>query len=239
MLIDLHAHSALSKCCKIDGKDNLLVAKENGIDGFVLTNHYDRSYLINDDKIEYANRYINEYYYVKKWADELGMKAYFGVEVTMAKHNNVHILLYGVEPEFLLDYPDLYDYEIKDLYELAHNNNAILVQAHPFRGNKNVLLDLNYLDGIEANCHTIKEGPHLDLVSKIAIEYNKILTCGGDFHNDSPRAKCGVYLPDDISDIKDIVFYLKSTNEIKLCVQIGKTQDTVVDYIFTKGDYNA
>ena len=37
---------------------------------------------------------------------------------------------------------------------------------------------------------------------------------GGDFHNDSPRAKCGVYLPDDISDIKDIVFYLKSTNEI-------------------------
>lgn len=234
MLIDLHAHSALSKCCKIDGKDALLVAIENGMDGFVLTNHYDRSYLINEDKLEYANRYINEYYYVKNWADKLGVKAYFGVEVTMAKHNNVHILLYGVEPEFLLEFPDLYDYHLKDLYELAHKYNSILVQAHPFRDNRNVLQDLNYLDGIEANCHTIKEGPHLQLVSNIAKENNKIITCGGDFHNDAPRAKCGVYLSDDLNNIIDIVNYLKQTKEIKLCVQIGKTQKTVIDYIYYK-----
>ena len=63
MLIDLHAHSALSRCCKIDGIESLKVAKQFGMDGFVLTNHYDKSYLINDDQIEYANRYINEYYY--------------------------------------------------------------------------------------------------------------------------------------------------------------------------------
>lgn len=233
MLIDLHAHSALSWCCKIDGKDNLLVAKANGMDGFVLTNHYDRCYLVNDDKIEYAKRYINEFYYVKEWADKLGLKAYFGVEVTMAKHNNVHILLYGVEPEFLLEYPNLYDHELKDLYALAHRYNAILVQAHPYRNNKDVMQDLNYLDGIEANCHTIFEGPHLEKVSQIASQNKKILTCGGDFHNDAPRAKCGVYLPDDIKDAMDIVKYLKSAKEIKLCVQVGKTQDTVIDYIYT------
>ena len=29
MLIDLHAHSALSRCCKIDGKDNLLIYPED------------------------------------------------------------------------------------------------------------------------------------------------------------------------------------------------------------------
>jgi predicted metal-dependent phosphoesterase TrpH len=234
MLIDFHAHSALSRCCKIDGKDALLVAIENGMDGFILTNHYDRCYLINDDKSEYATRYINEYYYVKEWADKLGVKAYFGVEITMAKHDNVHILLYGINPEFLLEYPDLYDYELKDLSELAHKYNSILIQAHPFRNNCNVLQDLNYLDGIEANCHTIKEGPHLELVSNIAKEYKKILTCGGDFHNDASRAKCGVYLPEDLNNIMGIVNYLKQENEIKLCVQLGKSQETVIDYIFSK-----
>ena len=234
MLIDFHAHSALSRCCKMDGKDILLVAKENGMDGIILTNHYDRSYLINDDKLEYANRYINEYYYVNKWAIKFKIKVYFGVEVTMAKHNNVHILLYGIKPEFLLEYPNLYDYELKDLYELAHKNNAILIQAHPFRNNNNVLQDLNYLDGIEANCHTINEGPHIELVAGIAKENKKLLTCGGDFHNDASRAKCGVFLPDYLSDTREIVDYLKQVKEIKLCVQTGKTQETVIEYVYLK-----
>ena len=35
---------------------------------------------------------------------KIGIKCYFGVEVTMSKHNDVHMLVYGVEPEFLLDY---------------------------------------------------------------------------------------------------------------------------------------
>ena len=234
MLIDLHAHSALSRCCKIDGRDNLIMSKELGMGGFVLTNHYDKSYLINDDKLEYANRYINEYYYVNNCAKELGLKAYFGIEVTMSKHNDVHVLVYGVKPEFLLEYPNLYDYTIDELYNLVHQYNAILVQAHPFRKNIDVLLDLNYLDGIEANCHTKNEGPHLSLVSKIAKDNNKILTCGGDFHNDAPKAKCGVYLPDDIEDTLDIVKYLKETNEIKLCVQESKEDSSRIDYIFVK-----
>ena len=234
MLIDLHAHSALSRCCKIDGIESLKVAKEFGIDGFVLTNHYDKAYLINDDKIEYANRYINEYYYVKSGADKLGMKCYFGVEITLSKHNDVHMLLYGVEPDWLLEYPDLYYYDIKDLYELAHKYNAILVQAHPLRKNINVLLDTNYLDGIELNSHTIKEGPHTNEILEIAKTNNLLVTSGGDFHNDSPRPKCGVYLPDNIETTKGIVEYLKSTQEIRMCVQETKESSSVKEVVYIK-----
>lgn len=234
MLIDLHAHSALSKCCKIDGKDNLIISKEVGIDGLVLTNHYDKKYLINDDKLEFAKRYINEYYYVKSCADKLGLKAFFGIEVTMSKNDNVHVLVYGVQPEFLLKYPDLYDYKLEDLFNLVHMNNGILVQAHPFRNNIDMLQDLNYLDGIEANCHTKKEGPQLEKVFRIAYENNKLLTCGGDFHNDAPRAKCGIYLPNNIEDIKDIVKYLKEEKQYKLCVQLGKELSTVIDFTYNK-----
>ena len=234
MLIDLHAHSALSRCCKIDGRCNLVVAKEFGMDGFVLTNHYDKSYLINDDKIDYANRYINEYYYVKKYADTIGMKCYFGIEVTMAKHNDVHMLVYGVETEFLLKYPDLYYYEQKDLYELVHKYNGILVQAHPLRKNINVLLDPKYLDGVELNSHTIKEGPHTEEIIEIAKTYNLLVTSGGDFHNDAPRAKCGVYLPDDLNTTMDIVNYLREVDEIKMVVQETKDYSSIREVLYRK-----
>jgi hypothetical protein len=91
---------------------------------------------------------------------------------------------------------------------------------------------LNYLDGIEANCHTKNEGPHTELVAKIASSNNKILTCGGDFHNDAPRAKCGAYLPDELSNIGEIVKYLKETKMIKLCIQENKESDSVIDYLY-------
>lgn len=234
MLIDMHAHSSLSRCCKIDGKGNLLVTKERGMDGFILTNHYDKSYLIDDDKLEYANRYINEYYNTKKAADELDMKCFFGIEVTMSKHNDVHMLVYGVSPEWLLEYPDLYYYEQKDLYELVHKYNGILVQAHPLRKNINVLLDPKYLDGIELNSHTIKEGPHTEEIIEIAKTYNLLVTSGGDFHNDAPRAKCGMYLPNDINDIKELVNYLNNNIEFKMVVQETKEVDSVKDVIYRK-----
>lgn len=234
MLIDMHAHSALSRCCKIDGVENLRVAKQYGMDGFILTNHYDRLYLINDDKLEYANRYINEYYYVKNGAEKLGMKCYFGIEITMAKHKNIHMLVYGVSPEWLLEYLDLYDYDIKDLCQLIHKYNGILVQAHPLRKNINVLLDTKYLDGVELNSHTNKEGPHTEEILDIAKANNLLVTSGGDFHNDAPRAKCGVYLPDEINDIKEIVEYLKDTNEIRMVVQETPEANSVREVIYIK-----
>ena len=234
MLIDLHAHSALSRCCKIDGKDNLIVAKEFGMDGFVLTNHYDKSYLINDDKIEYANRYINEYYYVKKCSIELGIKCFFGIEVTMSKHNNCHVLVYGVSPEWLVNYPNLYDLEMSELYELVHKYNGIVVQAHPLRKNINVLLDTKYLDGIELNSHTINEGPHTEEILEIAKANDLLVTSGGDFHNDAPRAKCGVYLPDDLNETMDIVNYLKNSVEYKMVVQETKDTSSVKEVMYRK-----
>ena len=233
MLIDMHAHtSGISKCCKIDGKNMLIVAKEKGIDGVVLTNHYDKSYITVDSK-ELAERYVNEYFYVKRCADELGMKAFFGIEVTMAKHNNVHMLIYGVDCDFLMKYHDIFDYEQEELYKLVKENNGILVQAHPLRRGINVLLDLKYLDGVEINCHPLYDNTHLEFLDNLAKENNFILTCGGDFHNDTYRVKCGVYFENSINSMNELVEYLKTTNEINLCVQeVGS--NTAIDHLYKK-----
>ncbi len=220
MLIDFHAHSkGISKCCKIDGEDMILVTPKAGMDGVILTNHYDKSYLIDNDEKELANRYVKEFYYVKECGEQIGFKVFFGIEVTMEKHDYIHMLVYGVDPNFLIENPSLYDLTINQLSNLVHQNNGILVQAHPFRNGKNKLVDLKYLDGVEVNCHPLYDGTHLSELCKIAKENNLLLTCGGDFHNDTHRPTCGVYLKEDLKDCKEIIDYLIKQKSIELCVQ--------------------
>ena len=233
MLIDFHAHSkGISRCCKIDGKDMVLVTKNAGMDGIILTNHYDKDY-ITVDALELANRYINEYFYVKECGEAIGFKVFFGIEVTLAKHNNVHMLVYGVSTDFLLNHPELYDYTQKELYKLVKASNGILVQAHPYRKGKNVLLDLKYLDGVEANCHPKYDGTYVMDFAKLANDNKLLLTCGGDFHNDTRRVKCGVYIDDGLVDTLDIVRFLNNSKEIKLCLE-EPTNSLSYDFIYRK-----
>ena len=45
MLIDLHAHtSGISRCCRIPIPEVLRQTLDNGMDGIVLTDHYQKSY---------------------------------------------------------------------------------------------------------------------------------------------------------------------------------------------------
>lgn len=234
MLIDMHAHSkGISRCCQIDGKDMVQVVKSHGMDGIILTNHYDKWYVENDDAFSFARRYVEEFHYVKIHGFGVGIKVFFGIEVTMAKHNNIHMLIYGVDPKFVLKYPKIYDLTQEELYHLVHLNNGILVQAHPFRGGKSVLLDLAYLDGVEVNCHPLYDGTHLVELAKIAIDNKLLLTCGGDYHADTIRPKCGVYFKDDIIKMNDLMQELLTSKETKLCVQ-EVTGTKTVDYIYKK-----
>ena len=95
------------------------------------------------------------------------------------------------------------------------------------------MLDLKYLDGVEINCHPLYDNTHLEFLDNLAKENNFILTCGGDFHNDTYRVKCGVYFENSINNMNDLVEYLKTTNEINLCVQeVGSS--VTFDYLYKK-----
>lgn len=223
MLIDMHAHSAgISKCCKADAKDIIAIAQQTGIQGLILCNHYDADY-VTSTPAEFAERYVNEYYYAAKCAREVGMKLFFGVEVTARKHERAHILIYGMPPEFVLENPEIYDYSLSEIYPLVKAKGGLVVQAHPYRGGKR-MQDLNFLDGIEINCHPTYDSTHCDEMQRIAREAGKIVTCGGDYHADVPyRPVCGVYFPDEVETGADIVGYLKKTRTITMHVHELRT----------------
>ena len=122
------------------------------------------------------------------------------------------MLIYGVGPEFLRKHPYLFDLTQKELYKLVKSNNGILVQAHPFRNGATVL-DTEYMDGVEINCHPLYGKSYAEKLLCIAKDNHLIVTCGGDFHADTYRPKCGMFLPNHIKNHNDLCSYLLSPDE--------------------------
>ncbi|MBE6670195.1 MAG: PHP domain-containing protein [Ruminococcaceae bacterium] len=218
MLIDLHAHSAgISTCCLIPYNEVIDTAIEHGIDGAVLTNHYSRKFMKECSPEEFAKRYIEEYRAAKEYADSVGFKLFFGAEVTMKLHKNAHVLLYGIDEDFVLAHPTMHMYTHSELYRLVKEAGGAFVQAHPLR-KEDKLLDVSMLDGIELSCHPLYEGTRADVLLDIAKEAGIILTCGGDYHADTYRPHCGIYLDEGIKDEKALSDFLCTTDRVTLCI---------------------
>lgn len=220
MLIDLHAHTkGISHCCRIYAPEVLAAAKERGMDGICLCNHYQSRYVVDGNAAEFARRYVEEFHATRALGREMGLTVLFGIEVTMERHANEHLLVYGVEEDFALLTPALYDLTQQELYRLVHANGGVLVQAHPLRKGKNVLMDPEYLDGVEVNCHPKYDCTHHRELAQLAQERDWILTCGGDYHADTHRVQCGMYLPETVTDGVALGRYLKEHTSVELCVQ--------------------
>ena len=102
MLLDLHAHTKdISHCCQQAAPDILKAARDVGLDGIVLTNHYYKGYITDGDAAGFARRYANEFYYTESVGRELGLTVLFGIEVTMAKYGGVHMLVCAPIPRYV------------------------------------------------------------------------------------------------------------------------------------------
>ena len=72
MLIDLHGHSSgIRRCFQIPAPEVLKVAKDAGLDGIVLSNHYQKVYIPDGNCAAFAERYLEEFHYTEKCAKEI------------------------------------------------------------------------------------------------------------------------------------------------------------------------
>lgn len=219
MLIDLHAHSSgISRCCRIPARQVLEVARSIGLDGIVLTNHYQKNYVTDGDLTGFVRRYMEEICYVQKLAEEMNMKAFWGIEVTMELYPGVHMLVYGVGEDFLEKHPAVFDMTQEELWHTVKAEGGVLIQGHPYRGVTSPL-EPRWLDGVEINCHPLYGNTYSTQLLALAQKHGLIVTCGGDYHADTYRAHCGTFLPEHITDSVALGRFLQETDEIELLVQ--------------------
>ena len=231
-LIDCHVHtSGVSTCCRLNASEIVNEAIGAGIDGIILTNHYALSYVVKkrlySSLSHLALAHVEEYRRVKAIGEERGLLVMFGVELTMEQHDGRHMLVYGIDEEFLLEHSDILLYTQAELYEKIHAAGGVIVQAHPMRNGKNVLLDTSLLDGVEISSHILYDGTHYEELSRVAYDSGIILTSGGDYHGDVPhRPHCGMYLPEYVTDTKKFAEYLKKSRSVHLLMQEAAFTDS-------------
>lgn len=220
MLVDMHCHTCpMSPCSAATYMSIVDDSLKAGFDGIVLANHYFKQFLNGKDltPTEYAKQFVEDFKKTKEYGDSKGFKVFFAIEVPPREFPQVHLLVYGVPFEFLYENPEVYDMSLEEIYRLVKSYGGALIQAHPYRCNMTVM-NTDYIDGVEANCHPAFGPTFKEKLSEVAKAEGLHLTCGSDFHGKTERTKCGMVIPDDISDSFSLKDYILSDKEKLLLV---------------------
>ena len=186
-LYETHLHSSVSSACgRSKGPEYLEGYKELGYDGIFVTEHF---YLGNTciprdlPWPEWVDRFCGSYYETKEAGDKAGINVFFGWETSYGTGED--FLIYGLDPKWLKDHPEIIRLTQEEQYELVHSEGGLVVQAHPFRerGYMNeIRLHPNHCDAWEiANAGN---KPYMDRRAyEYARDHDMIMTCGSDIHS--------------------------------------------------------
>jgi len=131
---ETHLHTApVSKCAKFGVRENLEFYKKLGYDGVFITNHFIDGNINTDRNLPYGELvefFCSDYEEGLKLSDEIGIKVFFGVELTYC---GTDFLVYGLDKKWLLAHPEINEMKKTDELRFLIDSGALVVQAHPFR----------------------------------------------------------------------------------------------------------
>ena len=202
--IETHLHTPyISPCGKLTAEQLVMGYLEAGYAAITVTDHYKPAAFRHagidmhgaGDKL-YA--FLEGYREVKKIADQVGLKVYYGAEVQFYENDNDY-LLFGFSDALLSDPAKVCAMSIADFSPLARADGALLIQAHPFRAHC-VPVAPHLIDGVEAvNRHEVHDNRN-PLAIDFAQRYNLLMTGGTDCHDPEDVGLGGIeadVLPED------------------------------------------
>ena len=189
---ETHLHTfPVSQCAKVDAVNSLEIYKEMGYDGVFITNHFldgninrdvrEQSY---EEQIEF---YFSDYEKAKAAEKEIGIKVFFGAEMT---YKGTDFLVYGLDKKWFLAHPEIMDMEKSRELPFLMLHGALVIQAHPFREAKyidHIRLFPRCVQGVEVinACRTNEENQMAELYAK---HYGLLRFAGSDNHSGKARA---------------------------------------------------
>ncbi|HEY8443893.1 MAG TPA: PHP domain-containing protein [Clostridia bacterium] len=211
ILIETHLHnSEVSPCGLMRAEEIPKIYKDAGYQGIVVTNHfsaYVMGIIEGDTRQDRVRAFLNGSKLLVDAAKRLGLKAFLGAEVTLARYQWQDYLIYGDIEEGFLKHPMLHTYTQAQLFEVAQEFGWAVFQAHPFRMGCTVG-DPKYMHGIEVynGNHNSKEV--FDRSINFCQNNDLKMIAGGDFHNIGQEGRAGIYIPEDIEDERQLAQYL-------------------------------
>ena len=213
MKIELHFHTDhSSRCGKVNPVDSVAMYKEQGYSVIVVTDHYNT---INvDDRfpgtdMEKTRNWLRGYEQAKAAGDAQGMTVLFGLEARVPGSEN-DFLIFGAEPEFVLENPRLHELDIPRLHALCRKYNALMIQAHP---NRPMCFPASHLclDGLEvSNGNPRQKNNNAKSLHQAEVNPKLIRVSGSDFHQIPDMDRGGILTDCDIHNNRELVECLKS-----------------------------
>lgn len=194
-LYETHLHTLEgSACAHYTGSEMARACKEYGYTGIFVTDHNWGGNTAVNRKLpweEWVNRFCRGYEDAKAEGDRIGLDVFFGYE---AGYAGTEFLLYGIDKEWMLAHPELWEAGIEQQYHLIHEKGGMVIHAHPYREEAyipEIRLFPEWIDGVEAvnamhsNSRSFAHNePEFD---KKAIAYAQKhgfpMTAGSDIHN--------------------------------------------------------
>ena len=214
-LTETHLHTSESSACgRATGAEQAEQYKALGYDTIFVTDHFMNGNSAVDRSLpwkEQVEAYCLGFENAKKRGDEIGLTVLFGIEYCWEASD---FLIYGVDKEWLLGYPDTMRVPVREFCDRVHVSGGCIVQAHPFR-EAGYISDIKLLpwhsDGVEVyNCGNSKEVFN-DRARWYAEQYGKTMTAGSDCHHVTGGGRfAGVYTNEKILTIADYVSAVKN-----------------------------
>ena len=192
--LETHLHTCHSSPCgKVDAPTICRLYAQAGYAGIVVTDHFFRytckpnCWDIPYDR--FFDVFLRGYQQMCEAAVPYGLKIYKGAEVRFDGSVNDY-LLYNY-PDYLLQDPDtVFSMGLERFSALCREAGALLIQAHPYRG-ECTPADPRFLDGAE----TQNRHPRHENKNHLALQYAEqnprlIRLSGSDFHREQD-AGCG------------------------------------------------
>ena len=209
-LIDPHVHtSEVSACGHIPAALLADLYKQAGYDGIIITDHYNRLFFGREagrSPEEWRGRleaYLAGYRQARRRGEAVGLEVFLGVELKFAGLANDY-LVYGLDEAFLLAYPGLQSLNLESFRSLTRDQEALIVQAHPFRpGNSPAPARL--LDGVETCNGNPRHDSRNDRAVRFARENRLLATSGSDTHELEDIGCGGMRFPRKLGSIRDFI----------------------------------
>ena len=212
---ETHLHvKGPSKCGHSTGAELARYLKEEGYQGFVVTDHFFNGNSGVPRDLPWEERielYCKGYEEAKQEGDRIGIDVFFGVEWQF--HNDEY-LLYGPDKEWLLSYPDMLSWTHKELFEKINEIGGCIVQAHPFRVRpyiKGIHLHPYHVHGVEV-VNSENRAFEDRLAYEYAKAYNLPMTSGSDRHWawEGSRGDLGIISETKWDSLEDYIRQIKT-----------------------------